>query len=163
MGYSSLFSQIKLITGNVRLTKNTYIYKQNFKNNVTNISRFSKKNLNFDLFIDLKKPYFLTIINNRKILKSLFLKKTIKTNRLTKYIFKISQQNTKDYLYYTTFQVSYILSNTAFIVSQKDLEWLVCSKLVYLNFNVLKNIKYSLKKNDTLEFFFTKQHFNFLK
>jgi hypothetical protein len=136
--------------------------KENFKRKVIKDYTGSSGVLSFASTLDLKKSFYNSILDNRRVLKALFFKKWIKSNRLSKFISKLSNQTHRNRFYFLNLQLALVAKQSGFIFSENDLTWLVRNNLVHRNGLILKNSKYVLQSCDFIEFTFLKSYLQYL-
>lgn len=111
----------------------------------TKHKRFSRK------FLDLKKKFFFTLRNNRKLIQTLFLKNFLRQKMLTKFFKKFKHKTLLNKTLVFEFSLFNILIQSSFNFLKTDMDFLINRGFVFLNGINCKNPFKMLKLSDTLQ------------
>lgn len=130
---------------------------------------YSKKLLSFKLkkkknrrrIIDLKRKSYYYMLENRKIMNFFLLSKK-KSNKITKFLFKLNRNKGINLYKRLHFIFFFIILSSKLNYSINDLKYMIKNKFIYLNKLPIKSEMISLKKNDLIEFIFSKHYLLYL-
>jgi hypothetical protein len=134
--------------------------KVRFKNKVKRFKKryFFKNNQT----IDNTFKFLSTIINNRKIIKDIFFKKSTKQKKITKFLLNISKKNNSisSRLYNFIFIV---LIQSQFFFFINDVNFFLKNKFIYVNNKVVSKKFFEIKVNDCIKLVRLKSYYRYMK